>query len=65
MRVLVTGAGGNIGTSTLAALTAQGHRVRALVTDTARGNVARRPGLIPRSRSCEATFATRPRCPAS
>src|SRR5829696_1848228 len=35
-----SGASGNIGTSTLAALTAQGHRVRALVTDTARGNVA-------------------------
>lgn len=40
MQVLLTGASGNIGTSTLAALTAQGHRVRALVTDTARGHVA-------------------------
>ena len=48
MRVLVTGAGGNIGTSALAALTAEGHQVRALVTGTPRGGVAR-------------TFRTHPR----
>ena len=40
MRVLVTGAAGNIGTSTLAALTDRGHTVRALVRRSSRRGVA-------------------------
>jgi UDP-glucose 4-epimerase len=41
MQVVLTGASGNIGSSTLEALVLQGHHVRALVTETGKANVAR------------------------
>ena len=40
MRILLTGASGNIGTGALQALIEQGHHIRALVTNRARANIA-------------------------